>query len=136
ALEQPRVRHLSNPAQRGGRGHAARYAQRGDRNPRLLSPLYGEIEQYVPGRIGKQLADDKACAQLAMANDPAQQPWIGQFRPARWLESLAGGRPIPDIARAFQAADLAVPLDVRRGHAASFDPPGQLPDLLRQTQQR
>jgi hypothetical protein len=49
----------------------------------VLGARRGEIEQHVPGRIGEQIAIEEARAQLALADDPAHQPRIGQRRPRR-----------------------------------------------------
>ncbi len=85
-----------DPAQRGGRRHAAGDAQRGDRDARVLGARGGEIEQHVPSWIGEQVAIEKLCAQLPLTDDPPHQPRIRQRRthraPSRPASLLADRR--------------------------------------------
>ena len=106
----------------------------------MFHPRGGEIEQHVPGGIGEQVAIEEARAQLALADDPAHQPRIGERRTRcahQTFRSISRSLCRKGRARTFKAEHTLV--TARRFGTGRpfepFEPPGNLADLFGQPQQ-
>ncbi len=69
AQEQPFLRERLDPAQRRGGRYGGGDAQAGDGDAAPLLPGCGEVQQYVPGGIGEQVAAEELLANAARADE-------------------------------------------------------------------
>ena len=138
-LEQAGRGQLPDPPQRGGRRHAAGDAQRGDRDALVLGARGGEVEQHVPRRIGEQRGIEEPRAQLPLADDPPDQPRIGQRRARADRRCVRIGGAAKSRCGLSKWKTLSAFEHAGR-HAEParepLEPLGDLADLLGQPQQR
>ncbi len=64
----------------------------------MLGAGGSQIEQHVPGGIGEKITIEEARAQLALADDTAQRPRIGQRRARRLRDQYIRGGLFADPA--------------------------------------
>ena len=136
-MQQAGLGHLADPAQRGGWRHATGDAKAGDRDAGLFGARGGQVEQHIPGRIGKQVAIEEARAHLALADDPPHQLGVGQGRAGGAQQAFL--RTTAVVGR-FEAEGACGGGGRGGGHSRFramqlVDPFGERGDLLRQPQQ-